>query len=118
MAREPIGHGECINCGALVAYRLDKQGRAYFRCTGGDDPERRACGLAVLYFGPADTKKLVEKFKGKSSDDQDRRDDKREPARVEPAKPAKPKREPAPAPAREPEPAKRSVGGYGGLYDD
>jgi len=107
MANETIGLAPCLNCGAQVPYRLDKQGRAYFRCTGTHDPERKACGMAVLYFGHADTEKLIAKFKGDNNAAvQNRDDDKREPERADP--PAAEKRQPK----------SRRERAEGGIFDD
>ncbi|MCW5728145.1 hypothetical protein [Parvibaculum sp.] len=87
MASETVGLGPCVNCDATVAYKQDKNGRLHYRCTGQNDPGRRACGMAVLYFGEADSEKLKKTFKEKNDAAvKGRVDDIIEPKRAEPAK--------------------------------
>ncbi|MFN4231362.1 hypothetical protein [Parvibaculum sp.] len=115
MASEALGLGRCFvpGCGARVLYKLDKQGRAYYRCTGGYDPDGRACGSAILYCGPMVTERFIRELKEASNAAVTKRDDvKREPVRTD--TPAAPKRKPVPKP--EPEPERKPSGGKGG-YD-
>ncbi|MBX3495677.1 MAG: hypothetical protein KF769_05480 [Parvibaculum sp.] len=87
MASETVGLGPCVNCEATVAYKEDRKGRLFYRCTGAHDPNRRACGMAVLHFGDADSTKLKKTFKENDhAAVKGRPDDKREPKRVEPPK--------------------------------
>lgn len=64
---QDVGYSQCINCEATTLVRKDTNNRAYYKCNGSVDPQRRACGIEVK-LGNLDSSRLIEQLEAQSAD--------------------------------------------------